>query len=187
MNEKLLDRAHQKMRVVGSAGKETGKIVDRAAAHASPGVKHLAFLVFVVNGKGQLVLHKRSASKIGGGTVDSPVSHVLADETLGQAVARCLKGEYGIRKKLEIENLGGFSYEKDYGDGTCENEYCLVLVAEYSGKITPNPKEMDKNLVLMRVKDAIADVKKNRGRYAVWVPPAIAIFEKSRAAKKSFK
>jgi len=187
MNMKLLDRAHQKMRVVGSAGAETGEIVDRAAAHSSPGIKHLAFLVFVVNGEREFVLHRRSASKIGGGTIDSPVSHVLADETLEQAVARCLKDEYGIQKKLEIENLGGFSYEKDYGDGTCENEYCFVLVAEYSGKIIPNPKEMDKKLVLMRAKDAVADVKKNPQKYAVWVPSAAEIFEKSRPAKKFFK
>ncbi|MBN2067102.1 MAG: NUDIX domain-containing protein [Candidatus Diapherotrites archaeon] len=183
MNKKLLDRAKQKLRVTDSSGNETGKTVERAKAHACPGVKHLAFLVFVVNGSNEFVLHKRIAKKVGSNLLDSPVSHVLANETLVQAVHRCLKHEYGISEKLEIKKLGGFSYEKDYGDGTCENEYCLVLSVNYSGGIKPNPEEMEGAVMLMPVPEAVSDSKNCPEKFEVWFNLAIPIFEKSGLAK----
>lgn len=184
MNEKLLDRAEQQMQVVNPSGKPTGATVSRKEAHASPGVKHLAFLVFVITPNKDFVLHKRHAVKIGGNTIDSPVSHVLADETLEQAVHRCLKDEYGIEAQLSVQNFGGFSYEKDYGDGTCENEYCLVLAVEYPGSISPNPKEIEGLPILMPIKEAITDAKAAPSKYSVWFPPAIEIFEKHPEAKR---
>ena len=184
MNEKLLDRARQKMRVTDAQGRETGEIVERAKAHATPGVKHLAFIVFVINSNGEFALHRRSGKKIGGNLIDSPVSHVLAGETVDEAVQRCLKHEYGVEKKLPVEKYGGFSYEKDYGDGTCENEYCLVLAVEYSGAITPNPGEIEGEIIFMPVVDAIADSKRHPEKFEVWFNHAIPIFEKSEKAKK---
>lgn len=184
MNEKLADRAEQKMQVADENGNLTGEIVRRADAHASPGIKHLAFLVFVVNDKKEFVLHKRIGKKIGGDTIDSPVSHVLEGETVEQAVHRALKHEYGIKETLPVANMGGFSYEQDYGDGTCENEYCLSLLVEYFGKITPNPEEVEGNVILMPVKQVIADARANKGKYAVWFLPALKLFEKSEAAKR---
>ena len=184
VNEKLLDRAEQRMRVTDANGKETGEIVRRADAHATPGIKHLAFLVFVVNDRNEFVLHKRIGKKIGGGTIDSPVSHVLEGETVEAAVNRCLKHEYGIEERLPVLNLGGFSYEKDYGDGTCENEYCLTLVVSYKGEVKPNPKEIEGNAILVPVKEAIADSKSDKEKYAVWFYPAIEIFEASSEAKR---
>ena len=183
-NEKLLDRAEQKMQVTDSEGNLTGEIVRRADAHSSPGIKHLAFLVFVIDDKNQFVLHKRVGKKIGGDTLDSPVSHVLAGETLEQAVYRCLKHEYGIEETLHVTDMGGFSYEKDYGDGTCENEYCLSLFVEYSGEIKPNPEEVEGDPILIPIKEAVADSKTDKEKYAVWFYPAIEIFEKHSATKK---
>ena len=184
VNEKLLDRAEQNMQVTGADGNITGEIVKRADAHTSPGIKHLAFLVFVINDKNEFVLHKRIGKKIGGNTVDSPVSHVLEGETVGDAVHRCLKHEYGIEERLSVTNMGGFSYEKDYGDGTCENEYCLSLFVEYAGSLIPNPKEIEGELVFIPVKEAIEDSKQDKEKYAVWFYPAIEIFEKHPAAQK---
>lgn len=184
MQKKLLDRAKQPMVVVDEKGNPTGEIVKRAAAHSSPGIKHLAFIVFVINSKNEFVLHKRHGKKIGGDTIDSPVSHVLKGETVEEAVHRCLKHEYGIEEQLPLLNLGGFSYEKDYGDGTCENEYCLVLVAEYDGELSPNPEEIEGDLILLPVRNAIADSKANPKKYSVWFLPAIEIFEKSKGTKE---
>ena len=180
MNKKLLGRARQRLRITDADGNETGEIVERAVAHSSPGVKHLAFIVFVINSKGELVLHKRHAGKVGGNLLDSPVSHVLAEETLEQAVHRCLQHEYGIKEQLPVENLGGFSYEKDYGDGTCENEYCLVLSVNYSGAIKSNPAEIEGKPVLMPAAKAIAESKKHPEKFEVWFNLAIPFFGKSR-------
>jgi len=182
-NRKLLDRAEQPMVAVDDGGNPTGEIVKRSAAHSSPGVKHLAFLVFVINSRKGLVLHRRHSGKIGGNTIDAPVSHVLHGETLEEAVHRCLKDEYGIREKLPLLNLGGFSYEKDYGDGTCENEYCLALVVEYDGALVPNPKEIEGGLIFLPAKEAVADSRKNPEKYAVWFNRAAEILGKSGRLK----
>lgn len=184
MNKKLLDRAEQQMLVVDAHGKETGKIVSRKDAHSSPGIKHLAFLVFVINSRNEFVLHKRHSNKIGGDSLDSPVSHVLNGESLEDAVHRCLKHEYGIKEKLRVLNFGGFSYDHDYNDGTCENEYCLVLAVLYNGKIFPNKEEMLGKPLLVSIKEAVKDSKSNPSKYAVWFNIAIEVFEKSQQAKK---
>jgi isopentenyldiphosphate isomerase len=184
MNQKLEDRANQKMRVTDSKGKETGEILSRKECHTAPGKKHLAFLVFVINGKNEFALHKRIASKVGDSLLDSPVSHILADETMEEAVHRCLKHEYGIQETLPVTKYGGFSYEKEYNDGTCENEYCLVLSVEHSGPLKPNPNEMEGGIILMSVKTALVNSKKNPEDFEVWFNLAVPVFEKSEKAKK---
>lgn len=184
MHEKLADRADQKMRLCDASGKESGETAERWESHKTPGKKHVAFIVFVVNPKKELALHKRVASKIGDNLVDSPVSHVLAGESVEGAVHRCLKHEYGIGERLPVQNFGGFSYEKDYGDGTCENEYCLVLLVEYGGEIKPNPDEMEGNIIFLPVKQAIEESRSNPEKFEVWFNLAAPIFEKSGKAKK---
>ncbi len=184
MNQKLEDRANQKMRVTDSNGNETGEILSRKECHTAPGKKHLAFLVFVINDKNEFALHKRSGKKIGDNVLDSPVSHVLAEETVEDAVHRCLKHEYGIEEKLPVEKYGGFSYNKEYGDGTCENEYCLVLSVECSGPIKPNPKEMEGEITFMPAGEAVSESKEHPEKFEVWFNYAAPIFEKSEKAKK---
>jgi isopentenyldiphosphate isomerase len=187
MSQKLEDRASQRMRLTDAKGNETGKILSRKECHSAPGKKHLAFLVFAINEKNEFALHKRSGKKIGDNVLDSPVSHVLAEESVEDAVYRCLKHEYGIEKRLSVENYGGFSYEKDYGDGTCENEYCLTLSVEYDGKLAPNPLEIEGEIIFMPVKDAIARSKARPQEFEVWFNHAVPVFEKSRKAEKFLK
>jgi isopentenyldiphosphate isomerase len=184
MNKKLVDRAKQRMRLVGEKGVETGEIAERWECHKSPGKKHLAFLVFVINGKKEFALHRRASSKVGEGKLDSPVSHVLAGETLEGAVHRCLGHEYGIAKKLPVDNYGGFSYEKDYDDGTCENEYCLVLSVEYDGELLPNKGEVEGEISFMPIKKALLESKQAPELFEVWFNLAVPVFEKSKLAKK---
>lgn len=184
MNQKLEDRAKQKMRMADAKGKETGEIAERWLCHQSPGKKHLAFLVFVINEKKEFALHRRHSSKVGENRLDSPVSHVLAEETLEEAVHRCLEHEYGISQELPIENYGGFSYEKDYGDGTCENEYCLVLSVEHGGKLLPNKDEIEGEIALMPIKKAMIESKQAPELFEVWFNLAIPVFAKSKKAKK---
>lgn len=184
MNQKLEDKADQKMRLSDSDGNKINEIASRKECHSSPGKKHIAFLVFVINDKKEFALHKRSASKIGDSLLDSPVSHVLAEETTEEAVHRCLKHEYGIEEKLPVTNYGGFSYEKDYGDGTCENEYCFVLSVEYNGQITPNQDEIHGEIVYMPADQSIAESKVDSEKFEIWFNLAAPIFAESEKAKK---
>ena len=168
MIQKLADRAKQKLYAVDDKGNLTGKIVDRWKAHTAPGIKHLAIGILVFDKNNKLVLHKRIHTKVGGDTIDYPVSHPLQDETVEQACWRCLEHEYGIKEKLPLKKLFSFSYNYNYDDGTCENEYLLVFGANYSGMVIPNPKEMSENLILISIKDLVKDVEKNPQKYSVW-------------------
>ncbi len=184
MNDKLADRAKQMLRLCDDQGNETGETAERWACHKTPGKKHIAFIVFVVNDKKEFALHKRVASKVGDSLLDSPVSHVLADETLEEAVFRCLRHEYGIGERLVVEKHGGFSYEKNYGDGTCENEYCLVLSVDYSGSLTANSEEIEGGVSQTSIAESIADSKAHPEKFEVWFNHAAPIFEGSEKAKK---
>ena len=103
--EQLLHAADEK-------GNLSGKLVKRWDAHTSPGLKHLAYGILVVNSKGEFVLHKRPERKVGGGKLDLPVSHILSTETHEQAYTRTLKEGYGVTEKLEFEDYGGWNVRK---------------------------------------------------------------------------
>ncbi len=165
------------MYVVDFRGNRTGETVDRWEAHTSPGVKHLAFAIFVQNKKNEFILHKRPNRKVGGDKWDTPVSHVLEGETEEEAMQRCLKEEYGIDKKVEFEHFGGFSYEERYPDGTCENEFCLVSVCKYNGKIVANEKEVEE-LKKLPVKEAVNEWKNNFRNYTIWFNKSVSLLSK---------
>lgn len=175
-------KANQTLYVATPSGKRTGAKVKRWHAHTTPGVKHLAFAVLVLNGKNEFVLHKRPARKVGGGVLDTPVSHVLAGETKEQAMKRCLREEYGFTPRA-FTHFGGFSYEEHYADGTCENEFCLVSVTTHKSKFKPNAKEVSGKLVLLSARKALAEIKKKPKHYAVWFRLAIRLLAKNKRGK----
>jgi isopentenyldiphosphate isomerase len=146
----------------------------------------LAFAILVLNGKNEFVLHKRPRRKVGGGVLDTPVSHVLAGETKEQAMRRCLKEEYGFAPR-KFTHFGGFSYEEHYPDGMCENEYCLVSVTRHKGKFKPNPREVEGKLVFLKAKKALAAIRAKPKRYTVWFRLAIKLLAKNKRGKKFLK
>lgn len=174
---------HQILHVATRSGRLTGKKVNRWKAHTAPGVKHLAFAILVLNDKNEFVLHKRPKRKVGGGVLDTPVSHVLAGETKEHAMRRCLKEEYGFAPRA-FKNLSGFSYEEHYPDGTCENEYCLVSIVKHAGAFKPNPREVDGKLVFLKASKALGEIKKKPKKYAIWFRLAIKLLAKNTRGKK---
>lgn len=176
-------KGSQLLFVSDEKGKLNGKFVQRWDAHSAPGVKHLAFAILVLNSKGEFVLHKRPGRKVGGGKLDTPVSHVLANETKNEAMWRCLKDEYGIEEHVPFVHFDGFSYYKDYGDGTCENEFCLVSIARYDGKIKPNEKEVEGKLVYLPARKALQEIKKNPDKYPVWFIKSIELLSKDSTGR----
>ncbi len=176
-------KGSQRLYVCDEHGKTTGEIVERWKAHVTPGVKHLAIEVLVLNDRNEFVLHKRPARKVGSGLLDTPVSHILEGETQEQAINRMLKEEYGITVK-KIEHFGGFSYEKQYSDGTCENEFLLVSIARYDGEFKPNPKEVIGGLTFLPMKNALKEVTKFPEKYEVWFKKSVEFLAKNPRAKK---
>jgi isopentenyldiphosphate isomerase len=185
MSHGLLDNPNQLLVCVDEFGKVTGKIIDRRSGHTSPGVKHLAIQVLVFNDKKELVLHERPRNKVGGGVFDSPTTHVLAGEKPIDSAIRCLEDEYGI-KKVEIKILGGYSYEKDYGDGSCENEYCLAAFTEYSGKIIPSASHTNNKIIKIPAKTVLKDIQGGSSNYPVWLRETIRIVYSDEQGKNFF-
>ena len=176
-------KADQRLFISDASGKLSGGIVKRWEAHTSPGVKHLAFAILVLDNKGNFVLHKRHSRKVGGGTLDTPVSHVLEGETHEQAMNRCLQEEYGFTAK-GFDHYSGFSYEEHYPDGTCENEYCLVSVVKHSGSFKPNPNEIEGGLVLLPAKNAASEIRSHPKKYAIWFRKSIELLAQDSKGKK---
>ncbi len=169
---------------VDAKGKPLGS-VQRWDAHSTPGVKHLAFAILVVNPKGEFILHMRPERKVGGSRLDTPVSHILSHETKDEAMLRCLREEYGIEARVPLVHFDGFSYEKDYGDGTCENEFCLVSIAFSDGRMKPNEKEVEGGkLFFLPAKKALAEVRQNPGKYTIWFVEAIELLAKDPVGRK---
>ncbi len=185
MSAGLLDNPQQQLVCVDARGKETGRTVDRKSAHTNPGVKHLAIQVLVFNAKSELVLHERPMKKVGGGVLDAPTTHVLHGETSEAAALRCLRNEYGVGNGVQVKVLGGYSYEKDYGDGSCENEYCLAAFITHSRKITPH-KEHAPSIVNVPAKEVLKDIRSGSSKYPVWLKETLAIVAKDEEGKKFF-
>ena len=158
-------KADQKLIVVNETGQPTNESIDRWTAHSHSGVKHLAFVIFVLTKKGEFVLHKRPERKVGNGQWDVNASHVLTGETNEDAMKRCLKEEFGMEDNMEFEHLGGFSYSEEYEGGTCENEYCLVSICKYSGEIKENPiLEICKYIIFPKFEKMIIQREKKHGK-----------------------
>ncbi len=185
MSAGLSDNPGQRLICVDQKGNENGKTIDRKSAHTSPGHKHLAIQILVFNSKNELVLHTRPQTKVGGGVLDAPTTHILAGETKEAAAQRCLKNEYGMPQSIPVKVLGGYSYEKDYGDGSCENEFCLAAYCVFAGKIVPN-REHAPEIVNVPAKQVLEGLDSNSGKYPVWLKETIRAVAKDKQGKKFF-
>ncbi|MBY4797722.1 NUDIX domain-containing protein [Collinsella sp. AGMB00827] len=121
---------------VDSSGKPV-RPISRHLAHQGDGILHQAFMIFLLQRtehEPQLLLCRRSRSKRlwGGVLADTCSGHPLPGEELAAAAVRRLKEETGIELgSQDVSMLGHVVYQEDYGDGSCEHEWCAVFAAEY--------------------------------------------------------
>ncbi len=170
---------------VNPDGRQTGRVVDRKTAHTSPGVKHLAIQILVFNSKKEMILQERPMRKVGGGALDSPTTHIMAGETESSAAERCLLNEYGITGRPKISILGGFSYDKDYGDGSCENEFCLAAFTIYDGIIIPNKEEVTR-VVRLPALEVVQDLIFRPENFTVWLKDTVRIVKNDGEGRRLF-
>ncbi len=140
---------------------------NKEKCHQGKGVLHRAFIVFVFNNKGELLIQKRSKFKKLWPLFwdDSCSSHPQKGETYSKAVKRRLEEEFGFSCRPKF--LDKFLYQARYKKVGSENEICTVLTGKYNGKIKPNKKEVA-DWKWANLKELKKDIIKNPNKYTPW-------------------
>lgn len=106
------------------------------------GALHRAFSVFVLDSRGEMLLHRRAQGKYHtpGLWTNACCGHPRPGEAVGAAAERRLEEEMGIRCALEPRYA--FVYRADLGHGLWEHEYDHVFVGRFDGAPDPDPDEV---------------------------------------------
>lgn len=168
--------------VCDDKGNPTGEYVPKSAGITGEGIKHLAVSVLLVNSEDEAVLQKRKHlvfDNLWDVTASTDVSHFEdgRNETLEEAVKRCLKREYNIDQVNNLKNLGGFSYFAKDGSH-CENEYDVIFVGEYDGELTLNP-DVGYEIKWVDKKEFLRDIEANPQNYTPWATEGVKVLKQA--------
>lgn len=167
---------------VDEEGNFTGEYIPKSVGHTGVGQRHLAISVLLYNDKGEVLLQKRKHQIFNDIWDVTGATHPLHkedgnDESLEEATLRCLKREYGIDQKIELNNMGMFNYYAKYGQ-VCENEHCAILNGEYNGPLNLN-EEVGYDYKWMNKQEFLNDIEQNPEFYSPWAFEAVKILKKA--------
>ena len=116
---------------------------EKEACHLVPAKLHRAFSIFIVNSKGEMLIHRRSSLKKTwpGFWTNACCSHPRKDESLEEATGKRLFFEMGFTCPLTY--LFHFEYKADYDGVYGENEVDHVFLGFYDGPVNPNRDEVE--------------------------------------------
>ena len=139
--EEIVSNASEQLILVDEADREVG-FKSKSDCHAGKGILHRAFSIFVFNGDNDLLLQKRSTTKLLWPDYWSNTccSHPRRGEAMAEAVSRRLLQELGFDCRLEF--LYKFKYQAQYGSVGAEHEYCWVYYGRHDGAIDVNVSEI---------------------------------------------
>lgn len=130
-------------------------------------VLHRAFSVFILNGKGELMLQQRANHKYHspGLWTNTCCSHQRDGESNIDAGQRRLHEEMGFT--TELTELTSFIYKASFENGLTEHEFDHIMLGRYEDNPVINPDEVAawKWMPLAEVKK---DVEANPKNYTVW-------------------
>lgn len=157
--------------LVNDKDEETGTS-ETLACHIGRGVLHRAFTILVLNHAGEVLIQKRSASKLLWPlTWEASCSgHPVAGEYLEAAAAKRLPEELGFSTKLRTK--GYFLYRAAYRDVGSENELCYLLTGEYDGEVRADPEEVAEYR-WVALEELSTAMEADPDGYAPWLPPAL--------------
>jgi isopentenyl-diphosphate delta-isomerase len=128
--------------LVDQFGHRTG-VADRDVCHQGMGIRHRAFVIFLLRDDGKLLVQKRARSKLGGDCWDvSATSHVRLNETYDAAINRCLNHELGITASTRPRYQLAYNYRQKIGMHA-EYEYCSLFLVYFNGQVNENTEEME--------------------------------------------
>jgi len=150
-------------------------IMEKMEVHQKA-LLHRAFSVFVFNGKGEMLLHKRAANKYhsAGLWTNACCSHPgPGQETLAAAQLR-LHEEMGISTSLK--KIFDFTYRAPVDNGLTENEFDHVFIGEYDGVISPNKNEVS-DYCFKSIPDINDSLQTHPKKYTEWFRIAFPMLE----------
>ena len=136
---------------------------------------HRAFSVFIFNGRGEMLLQRRSFSKYhsGGLWTNACCSHPGPGDALVEAAERRLKEELGFSTPLT--KAFDFIYKAPFDNGLTEYEFDHVLTGIHDGEVHPNQEEVEA-VRWMNTTDVSADLAARPALYTEWFKIAFQAF-----------
>ncbi len=156
----------------------------RSECHKGRGKHHRAFVLLLYDRNKKILLQKRK-SKLWDGYWDiAGASHVLhindKNESYEEAAERCARNEWSISTRMK--KLLAFNYFESF-NGSCENEFCALLVGEFNDNVIPNKNYVHEHK-WVAMKDLVKDMEENPKKYVPWAKIAVNEFLKNEEAKK---
>ena len=164
--------------IVNARNRKIG-LRDKTEAHLGRGILHRAFVVFIFDTAGKLLLQQRSKKKMLWPLYwdCSCASHPRVKERCRKSGERRLKEELGFTASLR--NLGKFQYAARYKDIGAERELVILLTGRYEGKIKPNQKEVA-DFKWVDINSLNKDIAKHPQIYTPWLKKGLKIILKNR-------
>ena len=140
---------------------------EKESCHLIPVALHRAFSIFIVNTRGEMLIHRRQRTKKTwpGYWTNACCSHPRKGEDLREATKRRLAEELGIA--CEVKPLFTFQYRADFDTTHGEHEVDHVFLGVYDGEVNPNNDEIQEHR-LVPIHELLEDVRRHSGEYTPW-------------------
>lgn len=150
--------------------------MEKMEAHRKA-LLHRAFSVFIVNGKGEMLLQQRSLQKYhsAGLWTNACCSHPRPGEDTRDAAIRRLWEELGFTTSLE--KIFDFTYRSEFDNGLTEFEFDHVFIGAYDQAVSPNKEEVS-NYSFMSLEEIRAGLASDPQKYTAWFHLAFPLVEK---------
>ncbi|HEX8165871.1 MAG TPA: isopentenyl-diphosphate Delta-isomerase [Beijerinckiaceae bacterium] len=132
------------------------------------GLLHRAFSIFLVDGRGAIVLQKRNPGKYhsGGLWANTCCGHPRPGEATIAGARRRLCEEVGVRAELKLAFRS--RYAVTFGNGLSENEIVNVYCGTLAGELRPDPSEVV-DLAFMPLERLVREAEREPASYAYWL------------------
>lgn len=145
---------------------------EKEVCHVLPTKLHRAFSIFIVNGEGEMLIHKRAMTKKTwpGYWTNACCSHPRKGETLAVATQRRLQEELGFA--CPVIHLMEFPYQVVYDETYGENEVDHIFLGTWEGPLDPDKKEIDE-WSFVPIETLVRDVSQRPEKYTPWFKLAL--------------
>jgi isopentenyl-diphosphate delta-isomerase len=166
ITNRVVSFEEEELILVDADDKETGHL-SKAACHDGDGVLHRAFSLFLFNGRGELLLQQRAATKRlwPGYWSNSCCSHPRHGESMVTATLRRLQDELNI--EAEVEFVYKFQYQARFGELGSENELCHVYLGRAQEGMQANREEIAA-VRYLRAEDLDTELAEYPDRFTPW-------------------